>query len=415
MIQDNIYVGLDFGTTKICVVVASKNSDGSIDIIGLGKAPSDGIRRGVVVNIDSTVQSIRDAITEAERMSGVQIKAVTAGIAGGHIKSFNQRGTIAVKGGREITQKDVERVIETAAATNITVGNEILAILPQQFILDGQSEIKDPVGMSGVRLEADVHIITGAVSSAQNIIRSCEKAGIIVNDIVLEQLASSESVLSDDEKEIGVCLIDGGGGTSDMAVFKQGAVFHTAALLIGGRNFTKDLAIGLNTPESEAEKLKVKNGCVWMPLVEEDERIEVPTVGGRPPRLVSKATVTQILQARAEEVFQIFKGELQYKGLLDHLGAGVVITGGLSNHEGIDMLAAEILGVPVRVGRPHNVGGLSDYVQDPKYATGVGLAICAAKKGKSSGARLSSSGDDNDEKQFSNVLGRMKGWFSEFF
>lgn len=411
MAQDNIFVGLDFGTTKICVVVASKNDDGSLDIIGLGKAPSEGIRRGVVVNIDSTVASIKDAVAEAERMSGVQIKRATAGIAGGHIKSFNQRGTIAVKGGREITSKDVERVIETAAATNITVGNEILAILPQQFILDGQSEIKDPVGMSGVRLEADVHIITGAVSSAQNIVKSCEKAGILVDDIVLEQLASSESVLSDDEKEIGVCIIDGGGGTSDLAVYKQGAVFHTAALLIGGRNFTKDLAIGLNTPESEAEKLKIRHGCVWMPMVEEDDVIEVPTVGGRPPREVGKPVLTQILQARAEEVFQIFKGELQYKGLLDHLGAGVVITGGLANHEGIEHLAAQILGVPVRLGRPNKVGGLADYVTDPKYATAVGLAMVAAKKGHQQGNKLSGS----DEKAFANVLGRMKSWFGEFF
>jgi cell division protein FtsA len=411
MAQDNIFVGLDFGTTKICVVVASKNDDGSLDIIGLGKAPSEGIRRGVVVNIDSTVASIKDAVAEAERMSGVQIKRATAGIAGGHIKSFNQRGTIAVKGGREITSKDVERVIETAAATNLTVGNEILAILPQQFILDGQSEIKDPVGMSGVRLEADVHIITGAVSSAQNIVKSCEKAGILVDDIVLEQLASSESVLSDDEKEIGVCIIDGGGGTSDLAVYKQGAVFHTAALLIGGRNFTKDLAIGLNTPESEAEKLKIRHGCVWMPMVEEDDVIEVPTVGGRPPREVGKPVLTQILQARAEEVFQIFKGELQYKGLLDHLGAGVVITGGLANHEGIEHLAAQILGVPVRLGRPNKVGGLADYVTDPKYATAVGLAMVAAKKGHQQGNKLSGS----DEKAFANVLGRMKSWFGEFF
>lgn len=411
MAADNIFVGLDFGTTKICVVVASKNEDGSLDIIGLGKAPSEGIRRGVVVNIDSTVASIKDAVAEAERMSGVQIKRATAGIAGGHIKSFNQRGTIAVKGGREITQKDIERVIETAAATNISVGNEILAILPQQFILDGQSEIKDPVGMSGVRLEADVHIITGAVSSAQNIVKSCEKAGIIVDDIVLEQLASSESVLSDDEKEIGVCIIDGGGGTSDMAVYKQGAVYHTAALLIGGRNFTKDLAIGLNTPESEAEKLKIKYGCVWMPMVEEDEVIEVPTVGGRPPRVVGKPVLTQILQARAEEVFQIFKGELQYKGLMDHLGAGVVITGGFANHEGIEHLASEIMNVPVRLGRPDKVGGLADYVTDPKYATAVGLAMIAARKGHQQGNKLSGS----DEKAFANVLGRMKSWFGEFF
>lgn len=411
MAGDNIFVGLDFGTTKICVVVASRNEDGSLDIIGMGKAPNEGIRRGVVVNIDATVASIRAAVAEAERVSGVQIKRGTAGIAGNHIKSLNQRGTIAVKGDREITAKDVERVLEVAKAINVPAGNEVLDAIPQQFILDGQSEIKDPIGMTGVRLEADVHIITGSVSSAQNIVKSCEKTGIIVDDIVLEQLASSESVLSDDEKEIGVCIIDGGGGTSDLAVYRQGAVFHTASLQIGGRNFTKDLAIGLNTPESEAEKLKIKHGCVWTPMVEEDDVVEVPTVGGRPPREVGKPVVAQILQARAEEVFQIFKGELQYKGLLDHLGAGVVLTGGLANHEGIDHLASEILGVPVRLGRPNKVGGLADHVTDPKYATAVGLAMIASRKGQQSGNKLSGS----DEKAFANVMGRMKSWFGEFF
>jgi len=411
MSQDNIYAGLDIGTTKICLVVASKNEDGSIDVLGMGEAPSYGLRKGVVVNIDATVESILEALKDAERMSGVQVTNVTAGIAGGHIRSFNQRGTIAVKG-KDVTEKDVERVIESASAANIQVGNEILDVIPQQFILDGQSEIRNPVGMSGVRLEVDVHIVTGAVSSAQNIIKSCEKAGVAVDDIVLEQLASSEAVLSEDEREIGVCLIDGGGGTSDMAVYKQGAVFHTAVLQIGGRNFTKDLAIGLNTPESEAEILKKKHGCVWMPMAG-DEPVEVPSVGGRPARTVSQPVLTQILEARASEIFQMFKGELQNRNMLELLGAGIVITGGYSNHIGIEELAAEIMDIPVRVGRPINIGGLSDVVLDPKYATGVGLALHAAKQGTGNKQSLSSAG--SDEKVFKGVLTRMKSWFSEFF
>ena len=411
MLQDNIYAGLDIGTTKISVVIAKKNEDASVDILGLGSAPSTGLRKGVVVNIDATVESIKEAIHNAERMSGVQVKNVCAGIAGGHIKSFNQRGTIAVKGG-EVTQKDVERVIESASASNIQVGNEVLDVIPQQFILDGQSEIKNPVGMNGVRLEVDVHIITGAVTSAQNILKCCTKAGLGVDDIVLEQLASSEAVLSDDEKEIGVCLIDGGGGTTDMAVFRRGAVFHTAVLQIGGRNFTKDLAIGLNTPENEAERLKIENGCVWMPYVDAEETVEVPTVGGRSPRRISKPVLTQILQARAEEIFEMYRGELQSKGLLDMLGAGIVITGGISNHEGIENLANEVLDIPVRVGTPLNIGGLSDVVSDPKYATGVGLALYSARQGNISKNRLSG---DTEEKTFKNVVKRMKGWFKEFF
>ncbi|WP_022851999.1 cell division protein FtsA [Limisalsivibrio acetivorans] len=410
MSLDNIYVGLDMGTTKICVVVARKNEDDSIDILGIGNVPSKGIRRGVVVNIEATVDSIKKALVEAQRMSGIEVKTVTAGLASGHIKSFNKRGTIAVKSS-EVTKQDVDRVIESASAYNMQLGEEVLDVIPQQFILDGQTEIKDPVGMNGVRLEADVHIVTGAVSSAQNIIKCCEKAGIVVDDVILEQFASSQAVLSEDEKEIGVCLIDGGGGTCDMAVYKQGAVFHTAVLQIGGNHFTKDLSIGLSTPESEAEDLKKEHGCVWMPLVSDDEFVDVPTVGGRPPRRVGKPVFTQILQARAEEVFHMFKGELQKHKLLELMGAGVVVTGGFSNFEGIEELASEVFDLPVRVGRPINIGGLTDVVMDPRFSTGVGLAIYSAKKGKG-GQKISRGGED---KVFGNIFTRMKGWMSEFF
>ena len=408
--DSNIYVGLDIGTTKICTVVARENLEGGIDIIGLGSAPSTGIRKGVVVNIDSTVKAIKDSIEMAERMSGVTVKSVCAGIAGGHIESFNSRGVVAVKSG-EVTQNDVTRVLESASAINIPIGYEVLHILPQQYILDGQDEIKDPIGMSGVRLEVEVHIVTGAVSSATNITKSCSKAGIAVEDIYLEQLASSEAVLTDEEREIGVCLIDGGGGTTDMAVFNRGACYHTAVLQIGGNNFTRDLTSGLSTSESEAEKIKIAEGCVLTDLVAPDEVINVPSVGGRAPRTISKSVMAQILQARAEEICELFLGELKNKKLIDMLSAGVVMTGGMSNFKGMEELASSVLGLNVRIGRPVNVGGLSDQVNNPIYATAVGLAKLHAKNGHSQ--NIISSG--NEESIFRQVGDRMKNWLKEFF
>ncbi len=408
--KDNIFVGLDIGTTKICAVVARRNMEDGIDIIGLGSAPSTGIRKGVVVNIDSTVKAIKDAVASAERMSGVTVKSVCAGIAGGHIESFNSRGVVAVKSG-EVTKSDVDRVLESASAVNIPMGYEVLHIIPQQYILDGQNEIKDPIGMSGVRLEVEVHIVTGAVSSATNITKSCTKAGIAVEDIYLEQLASSEAVLTDDEREIGVCLIDGGGGTTDMAVFNRGAVYHTAVLQIGGNNFTRDLTSGLSTSEAEAEKIKIREGCVMTDLVGPDETIEVPSVGGRPPRTVSKSVMAQILQMRAEEICELFLGELQKKRLFDMLSAGVVMTGGMSNFRGMEELASSVLGLGVRIGKPVNVGGLADQVNNPIYATAVGLAKLHAKNGHSQ--NIISSG--NEDGVFKKVSERMKDWMKEFF
>lgn len=408
--KDNVFVGLDIGTTKICAVVARKNIEGGVDIIGLGSAPSTGIRKGVVVNIDSTVNAIRDAVAMAERMSGVSVKSVCAGIAGGHIESFNSRGVVAVRSG-EVTQNDVDRVLESASAVNIPMGYEVLHILPQQYILDGQNEIKNPIGMSGVRLEVEVHIVTGAVSSATNITKSCAKAGIIVEDIYLEQLASSEAVLTEDEREIGVCLIDGGGGTTDMAVFNKGAVYHTAVLQIGGNNFTRDLTSGLSTSEAEAEKLKIKEGCVLVEMIGPDETISVPSVGGRPPRVMSKSVMAQILQARAEEICELFLGELQKKRIFDMLSAGVVLTGGMSNFKGIEELASQVLGLSVRIGTPVDIGGLSDQVNNPIYATAVGLAKLHAKNGHS--RNVISSG--SEEGVFKTVTERMKDWMKEFF
>ncbi|MDR2869695.1 MAG: cell division protein FtsA [Deferribacteraceae bacterium] len=413
--SENIYVGLDIGTTKIRAVVARKNQEDGVDILGLGSAESTGIRKGVVINIDATVNAIKDAVHEAERMSGVEIKSACVGIAGGHIKSFNSRGVIAVKNG-EVMQNDVTRVIESAAAVNIPAGYEVLHVLPQQFILDGQTEIKDPIGMSGVRLEVEVHIVTGAVASAANVTKSCQRAGIVVEDIFLEQLAASEAVLSDDEREIGVCLIDGGGGTTDMAAFNRGAVYHTAVLQIGGNNFTHDLTVGLSTSEKEAEKLKMRHGCVWMDMVSPDDVVEVASVGGRPGRKIARPVLTQILQARAEEVFTIFAGEFQKKNLAYMFSAGVVLSGGMANLEGVEELATDVLGVPVRIGRPSNIGGLSDMVQDPIYATSVGLALLHAKKGKSSNAIVTSTGTSgSEEKMFGDIWSRMRAWLAEFF
>jgi cell division protein FtsA len=411
MVHNDIFVGLDIGSTKICAIVARKNPSGTIDIIGKGEAPSSGLRKGVVVNIDATVESIKRAVQAAERMAGVEIRSVCTGIAGGHIKSFNSRGLVAVKS-REVSRKDIERAIESATAIDIPIGCEALHVIPQQFILDGQGEIKNPLGMTGVRLEVDVHIVTGAVSSAQNIIKSCERSNLSVDDIVLEQLASSEAVLLNDEKEIGVCLIDAGGGTTDMAVFKRGSVYYTTVLQIGGNNFTRDLAIGINVTEHIAEKIKREHGSVWLQKNDAVEEVEIPPIGGRQPKRINRQVLSQILQARAEEIFQMFLGELQKKQLLDIIGGGIVLTGGVANMDGIADLAESIFDLPVRIGRSiENVGGIIDIVDNPAYATGIGLAIYAAKKGHQKN-KLSKG---SDEKVFSKVMESMKSWFGEFF
>ncbi|MDY6821612.1 MAG: cell division protein FtsA [Deferribacterota bacterium] len=411
MVHSDIFVGLDIGSTKICVIVGRKNETGKIDIIGKGETPSSGLRKGVVVNIDSTVDSIKRAVKAAERMAAVEINSVCVGIAGGHIKSFNSKGLVAVKN-KEVSKKDVDRAIESATAIDIPIGCEVLHVIPQQFILDSQGGIKNPIGMNGVRLEVDVHIVIGAVSSAQNIVRSCERAGISVDDIVLEQLASSDAVLLNDEKDIGVCLIDGGGGTTDIAVFRNGAVYHTAVLQIGGNNFTRDLAIGINVPEHIAEKIKKEHGAVYDDIDEDNYEIEIPPIGGRSPRTISKQVLVQILQARAEEIFQMFLGELQKKQLLELIGSGVVLTGGVANMRGIADLAEIIFDLPVRVGRSvENVGGIVDIVDDPAYATGVGLVINAARRGH----QKNKISKGSDEKVFTKVVERMKSWFGEFF
>jgi len=405
--KDNLIVGLDIGTTKICCVVGEMSHDG-IDIIGIGSHTSTGLRKGVVVNIERTVHSIKRAVEEAELMAGCEIGEVYAGIAGGHIKGFNSHGVIAVKS-REVCEGDVRRVVDAARAVAIPPDREVIHILPQEFIVDEQDGIKDPLGMNGVRLEAKVHIVTGAVTSAQNIIRCANRTGLNVNDIVLEQLASSEAVLTPDEKELGIALIDMGGGTTDIAVFCNGAIKYTSVITLGGDHFTNDIALGMRTPMGEAEKIKQRFGCAMAALVQENETMEVACVGGRKPRSVSRKTLAEIIEPRAEEMMELCKHELLKSGFFDMLGAGVVLTGGCSLLDGLPELGEKLFGMPVRRGFPQGIGGLTDIVSSPIYATGVGLIIYGSKNGHHRGFRI------REDHIFSRVRSRMVEWFADFF
>lgn len=407
--KNNFVVGLDIGTTKICCIIGEVVPTGGVDIIGLGQHPSRGLRKGVVVNIDSTVESIRSAVEEAELMAGCEIDSAYVGIAGGHIKSLNSHGIIAVKN-KEVSQTDVARVIEAAKAIAIPMDREVLHVLPQEFLIDDQDGIKTPLGMAGVRLEAKVHIVTAAVTSAQNIVKCVNKAGLGVKDIVLEQLASSESVLSSDEKELGVALIDIGGGTSDLAVFYQGAIKHTAVLAIAGAQMTNDIAIGLRTPNGDAEKIKHMYGCAFLPLVRENETIEVLNVNGKMPKAVSRQILCQIIEARAKEMFEMLNNEIEISGFHDLISSGIVLTGGAACMDGIAERAEEVFQAPVRVGVPHELGGLVDVVNNPRYATSAGLILYGLKNnnnGKSHELR--------GRNLFDKIFSRMKDWVDEFF
>ncbi|MDD2318915.1 MAG: cell division protein FtsA [Geobacteraceae bacterium] len=407
--RENLIVGLDIGTTKICAIVGNVTEDG-VDIVGIGTSPSRGLRKGVVINIETTVASIKKAVEEAELMAGCEIKSVYAGIAGGHIKGFNSQGVIAIKN-REVSPDDVRRVIDAAKAIAIPMDREVIHILPQEFIIDDQDGIREPLGMSGVRLEARVHIVTGAVASAQNIIKSCNRAGLDVADIVLEQLASSEAVISPEEKEIGVALVDIGGGTTDIAIFVDGAIKHTSVLSLGGNHLTNDIAVGLRTPMAEAEKIKQKYGCCYTSMVGKDETIEVPSVGGRKPRVLSRQLLAEILEPRMEEIFTLVNREIVKSGFEDQIASGVVLTGGTSILEGMPELAEQIFNLPVRRGVPQEIGGLVDVVNSPVYATGVGLVVYGSKN---QGIREFPT-VQSDDNVFRRVARRMKEWFGEFF
>ena len=402
-------MGLDIGTTKICCIIGEIIDDEKIDIIGLGQYPSRGLRKGVVVNIDSTVESIKNAVEEAELMAGCEIDSVYVGIAGGHINSLNSHGIIAVKG-KEISEKDMERVIEAAKAIAIPLDREVIHVLPQEYIVDNQDGIKTPLGMAGVRLEAKVHIVTAAVTSAQNIVKCVNKAGLTVSDIALEQLASSESVLSQDEKELGVAMIDIGGGTSDLAIFYQGSIKHTAVLTIAGAQMPNDIAIGLRTPNSEAEKIKHSFGCAYSNLIEEGENIEVPSVGGREARTVSRQILGEIIEARTREMFELLDQKINESGYREIISSGIVLTGGASSMQGMAELAEDVFQSPVRVGKPFDLGGLIDVANNPMYATCTGLIQYGFKRRKMGPVR-----ELQGRNLFDKIFSRMKDWADEFF
>ena len=403
--SENIIVGLDIGTTKITAVVGEMMDD-EINIIGVGSHPSTGLRKGSVVNIESTVDSLRKAIEEAELMAGCDISSVYVGIAGNHIKGFNSHGIIAIKG-REIMQADVERVIDAAKAVAIPTDREILHVIPQEFIVDDMESIQNPVGMTAIRLEAKIHIVTGAVSSARNIVKCCNKAGLEVCDLVLESLASGQAVLTTEEKELGCVLADMGGGTTDLALFKDNNVKYIYELTVGGHNLTNDISIGLRTPLPEAEKIKIEHGTCVPQNVKAGSTIEVPAVGGRAPKKLPKGILAEILEPRVEEIFSLLKKELFSNGLENSFPAGFVLTGGSVVMDGISEIAETVFTVPVRIGEPNKIGGLKDIVKNPAYATGVGLVIF--------GSNASCKVDFKETKAqgFSSILTRMKQWFKD--
>lgn len=405
--RDNIVVGLDIGTTKICAIVGEVKQEG-LEIIGIGTHPSKGLRKGVVVNIDSTVQSIRKAIEEAELMAGCEINMVYAGIAGGHIKGFNSHGVIAVKD-REIAKADIDRVIEAAQAITIPTDREVIHIIPQEYILDQQDCIQEPLGMSGTRLEAKVHIVTAAVASAQNIVKSVNKAGLAVADIVLQQIASSEAVLGQDERDLGVALVDIGGGTTDIAIYHNGTIKHTAVISLGGNQITGDIAVGIRTPSEEAEKIKKKFGCCMTSMIDKNETIEVPSVGGRKPRIVSRQILGEIIEPRVEELFQLVNQEITKSGYDNVIPSGIVLTGGTAIMDGMLELAEQVFNLPVRRGLPTGIGGLIDVVKSPMYSTGVGLVLY----GKKHSTMVMF--ERGDRQIFNKLFDRMKGWVKEFF
>ena len=408
----DLVVGLDVGTTKICAVIAQPRAGGGLDVVGVGAAPSRGLRRGVVVNIDSTVEAIKQAVAEAEQMAGVEVAAVYAGVAGGHIRSLNSRGVVAISGkDREVSATDVERAVEAARAINVPQDREIIHVLPQTFMIDDADGVREPIGMSGVRLEVEVHVVTGAMAAVQNVVRSVNRAGLAVQDVVLEPIASAEAVLYPDEKELGVVVIDIGGGTTDLALLRDGAIWHTAILPLGGDHITNDVAVGLRTPMADAEELKKRYGCALTALVPAEETVDVPSVGGRKPRELSRQVLSEIIQPRVEEIFTLVARELTRAGFQDAATAGVVVTGGTSIMEGVPELAESVFDQPVRRGIPGDVGGLADVIKSPIYATAVGLALYGARR-QTPGPALS---DAEARGTLGRLARRLAGWFSEIF
>lgn len=415
--NERIVVGLDIGTTKVCAVVASIDDQDRIHILGVGKAPSDGLNRGVVVNIDKTVNAIKTAVEQAQLASGIEVNSVNVGIAGDHIRSIRSKGVITINNrDKEITVQDVERLLEDCQRIMLPPDQQILHVIPQEFVVDGQDGISDPVGMSGMRMEAEVHIITGLVSAAKNLYRCVERAGFQVADIILEPLASSYAVLDDEEKEAGVVLVDIGGGTTDLAVFQDNTIRHTAVIAIAGKKVTDDIRMGLSVLDDQAEKLKHMHGECFVDMIEEDESITIPGIAGRPPKEITKSILAKIIQARMEEIMEIIAIEVKRSGYADSLSAGLVLSGGGSLIKNICPLANEVLGIDAKIGKPLGLaGGLTEEVNSPMYATSVGLVLHALKTGGADSQAMvpSSSKGSGVEKVMNNITDRMKSWFKE--
>lgn len=411
MPQDNLIVGLDIGTTKVCAVIGEYTGEGPIEIIGIGLSPSRGLRRGVVINIEATLKSVAAAVEAAEMMSGREVSSVFTGIAGDHIEGINSRGVVAVAGrGREITRDDIGRVIEAAKAVVIPMDREVFHVIPQEYIVDEQGGVKNPLDMIGIRLEAEVHIITGSVTSVQNLVKCVNRAGFRVNDIILESLAASEAVLSEDEKELGVLLVDLGGGTTDILVHLEGAPYHSGVVPIGGAQVTSDLSILLKTPLEAAEKIKRQTGCCYMPMVDTEEEVIIPGVGGWPSASIPRQEMCEIIQSRMAETFSLVKEQIEKKGYLKHLSGGIVLTGGGALLQGSAELAGEVFGIPARVGKPARLGGLVEDYASPLYATAVGLIMTGAE-------RIGAAGGEKGiaPVRTEGLMGKLKDWFKEFF
>src|SRR5437867_3673711 len=406
--EKNLIVGLDIGTSKIAAIVAEIAQDGALNVIGMGTQPSRGLKKGVVVNIEATMASIQRVIEEAELMADCRISEVQTGIAGSHIRSLNSSGMVAIKE-KEVTQADIDRVVETAKAVAIPNDQQVLHILPQEFIIDGQEDVREPLGMSGVRLEVKVHIVTGAVSAVENITKCVRRCGLKVKDVVLQPLASATAVLNDDEKELGVCLMDIGGGTTDLAIFTGGAIRHTAVIPIAGDQVTNDIAMALRTPTKDAEDLKRDYGCALRQLASAGDIIEVPGVGERGPRQMSRQTLAEVIEPRVEELYSLVQAELRRSGFEELLSSGIVITGGSSSMQGMVELGEEVFHMPVRLGLPGYAGGLSEVIRNPRYSTGVGLLMAGLSQHQRHQIEKMQSGS------FKQIFGRMKKWFETNF
>lgn len=428
MKRKKLVTGLDIGTTKICALIAEVSGDNNIEIIGIGLAPSNGLRKGIVVDIDKTSHAIKSAIQKAERMAGQKVDSAYVGIAGSHIKSINSHGVVAVTGDeKEIKESDIKRVIDAARIIPVSAEEDILHVLPREFIVDGSPGIQDPLGMSGVRLEVETHIIKGASTSIQNLVKSVLRAGLSVDEVVLEPLASSQAVLSDDEKDLGAVLVDIGGGTTDVIVFHEGSIAHTSVIPVGGNHVSNDIAVGLRTPVSEAEKIKIMHGSVLPGEIDEQEKIDVLAASGKERKKLSRKMLCQVIEPRMSEVFSLIKKELDSAGSADLTPAGMILTGGASLLEGSEKLASDITELPVRIGEPDYVSGLSNVIDNPVYikkgdtipraifSTAVGLVEFALENGDAKNSKLSSNSNNNSKKIVSGFFTKLKNWFSEFF